>query len=112
MHDNLLFSAGVLAPAIAQLAVASPAQADDPILAAGSAADAAAGSATEAAAASASSSLITLTDAAPDDPVVTVLFYVAIGILSVVTLGVSHYQLHCRPFPRIPGRTQGVEMYQ
>lgn len=55
--------------------------------------DAAAGTATETAIAPASNSLITLTNAAPDDPVVTVLFYVAIGILSVVTLGVAYLAL-------------------
>ena len=79
---------GLGAPAALQLAVTSSARADDPILAAGSAANPAAGPQAEAAADAASSSLITLTNAAPDDPVITVLFYFAITVLSVVTLGV------------------------
>jgi hypothetical protein len=43
-----------------------------------------------------SSSLITLTNAAPDDPVITVLFYFAITVLSVVTLGVRPQRRHNR----------------
>lgn len=79
--------AGLVAPAALQLAVTSPARADDPI-AAGSAASSVAGTQAAAAADSAAGSLITLTNAAPDDPVITVLFYFAITVLSVVTLGV------------------------
>lgn len=90
MHEDVnfvLILAGLVAPAALQLAVASPAQADDPI-AAGSAASSVAGTPAGAAVDSAAGSLITLTNAAPDDPVITVLFYFAITVLSVVTLGV------------------------
>lgn len=78
-----------MVPAALHMAVASPARADDPILAAGSAADAAAGTTADAVAGPASDSLITLTAAAPNDPVITVLFYFAVSVLSVVTLGVG-----------------------
>lgn len=80
--------AGLLSPAALQFAVPSPACSDDSLLAAGSAAAPAADAAAGTAAAPAADSLITLTNAAPDDPVVTVLFYFAVTVLSVVTLGV------------------------
>jgi hypothetical protein len=92
--------AGLVVPAALQLAVASPAWADDPI-AAGSAASSAAGTQAQAAADSAAGSLITLTNAAPDDPVITVLFYFAITVLSVVTLGVRRPNVVSAPRPLI-----------
>lgn len=80
--------AGILMPAASQLATVSPARADDSVAAAGAAADMAV------AAAPSGGSLINFTNALPDDPVITVLFFTAITILSVVTLGVR-----CRDVP-------------
>jgi len=88
--------AGILMPAASQLATVSPARADDSVAAAGDAAASAAGAAADTAVAPAPSGgfLINFTNALPDDPVITVLFYTAITILSVVTLGVR-----CRDVP-------------